>query len=198
MSLEPLCYNLTTGQWILSVRSPQPVPSPFWAHGDARDFSVTFVRQTSKFEVEVVADAIAAQVALSDPAVPATVLTSDTADPSVDNAHPFVLAIAGASVDAFMVGVTATNPKATNLQFRIVTPQGESKFNTTIYLMPKTATGAVADAVPEDPALRKSEATGMFVTKELARGTVLRWPDEVDGRIFLIRLRNAQLLITPA
>ena len=183
MPFESRCFNITTLRWVISPTAPREIADYQVAHGDARDFGVTFIQQADQYSVQVLQSVVAVSLYLSDPLTPGTVMTSYTAGPAVNNEYPFILPITGAAIDTFMSGVT--EPKAAAAQFRITTASGENRYNGTIYIAPKQGTSTTADPAAPDPAISKSEALGLFPTKERAPGSFDIWPT-TTGRRFKV------------
>jgi hypothetical protein len=190
MSLEKRYFNLSTLQWVQSFDSPNQVNSPTWGQGDARDFQVTFVESISATKVAVVESVVSAQVGLSNPATPSTLLTSATAGPAVNNAFPFVLNITGAGVTTFMNG--ETQAKNTLLEFRISTTLGTNRYRSQVFLSPQQITDATGDPAPPDRTLGFDEARGLYVPKEWPVGMRMIVTDEVTNQLYSVGFANGQ------
>lgn len=191
MSLETYHFNLTTRLWVKSADDPSAIVGgyPVFGNTDTRDFAVRFLASTSTTKVEVQTAVVSAQIAISDPATPGTVITSATAGTAENNYFPFVLPISGFTT--FLTGVTT--PKIATAEFRVASAAGVNRYRTSIYIAPNQTSDAVADPTLADRAIGFEEGKGLFLLKQVPRYTVLEWPDEDTGVIHLIRLKGGQL-----
>ena len=191
MPLETYHFNLTTRKWVKSADDPSPIDGgfPVFGNTDTRDFAVRFLVQTSATAVEVVTSVVSAQIAISDPATPGTVITSATAGTADNNYFPFVLPISGFTT--FLSGVTSQ--KLATCEFRIATASGVNRYRTSVYISPNQTADAVADPTVADRAVGFEEMKGLVLMKQVPRYTVLEWPDEDTGVVHLVRLKGGQL-----
>lgn len=193
MSLENYYFNLTQKKWVSSFDQPTAIADAFPVFGntDSRDFSVTFLQNIGASQVEVVQAVVSAQIAISTPATPGTVITSATAGTAANNAFPFVLPISGAGVVAFMSG--ATTKQVALCEFRLASSLGTNRYQTKIFIAPNQTTDITADPAATDRALGFNEAGGIFLPKFVPQGTRILWPDEVTGVMYSIGLKNGKL-----
>jgi hypothetical protein len=189
MSLENLYFNLSTLQWVQSFDSPNQINPPTWGNGDARDFSVTFLRQLTARTVDVVQDVVSVQFALSDPAVPGTPLTSATAGTAVNNAFPFVINLTG-GMATFMSGKTAAQNVIA--EFRVASAAGSNRYGTTVNVRPQQISDVTADPASADRPLGKDEASGIYLPKQVPTGARMIWTDEETGQMYSVGFANGQ------
>ncbi len=167
MSLESLAFNITTRKFIISPTVGQAIPAPVWGHNDVRDFGCTFVQTAGPGRIQVLTGVTSAQVNVSDPATPNTVLATYTAGPVVNNEYPFLLTL-GAALDTYMSGVT--DRKQASGQFRLVTTTGENRYPFDLFISPKQATSTTPDTASLDGYWTQSQTNALFVPLEMAAG----------------------------
>jgi hypothetical protein len=192
MSLENLCFNLSTGRFVRSATSPTPTDWPVFGYGDARDFAVTFVSATSDTRVQVETAVTSAKITLSNPLTLAEWTSADASAATASSAFPFLLPVTSSNLSTFMSG-KITNQMA-YCEFLLGTASGSNRYGSTIYIKPQLNTGVTSVAVVSDVALGKNEAQGIYVSKAPAKGTRILFTDEITDQLYSVGFANGQFL----
>jgi hypothetical protein len=166
MSFETYHFCITTRRFTRGA-TMRDAGSPIWGHNDVRDFGVIFTESLAPGRATIITSITSAQVNVSAPTLPNSVLATYTAGTAVNNTHPFLLTL-GSGLDTFMTSVT--EPKEAIGQFRLVTATGENRYPFTLYIAPKQATATTPDTASEDGYLTKSQTAGLYSPLEFAAG----------------------------
>lgn len=175
-----LFYNISTGQFVLSVTQPSPISNPSWFFADIKHIALQFVQNGDmQGKVSIVpATGIGLQVALGQRGE--DVFASVTSAPAVNDVFTFDLPLNTEELAAAMDGATQFN---CFIEFKTTDAGDGQRYQAPVTILGHVISDTLTDTPPPDVAIGTNTAKATFVSKDSPAGDFQIWRSASGARV---------------